>query len=77
MNTKSFVGITLFIIVLTMLVGTMIFGGNIFIVIIGSLATILLLVVAYAVYEEDSLDREEYKRRMDAYKELTDSISKL
>ena len=77
MNTKSFVEITLFIIVLTMLVGTMIFGGNIFIAIIGSLATILLLVVAYAVYEEDSLDREEYKRRMDAYKELTDSISKL
>lgn len=77
MNTKSFVGITLFTIVLTMLVGTMCFGGHIFIAIIGSLATILLLVVAYEVYEEDSLDREDYKRRMDAYKELTDSISKL
>ena len=68
---------TFLVIVLALLVSTILYGGNIFIAILGALSIILLLTVAYAIYEEDSLDREAYKRRMDAYRELTDSIRRL
>lgn len=77
MNTKSFLFGTFFVIVLAILAGTIMYGGNIIVVILGALSIILLLTVAYAIYEEDSLDREDYKRRMDAYRELTDSIRRL
>lgn len=77
MNTKSFLFGTFFVIVLAILVSTIMYGGNIIIAILGALSIILLLTVAYAIYEEDSLNREDYKRRMDAYRELTDSIRRL
>ena len=68
---------TFLVIVLALLVSTILYGGNIFIAILGALSIILLLTVAYVIYEEDSLDREAHKRRMDAYRELTDSIRRL
>lgn len=77
MNTKSFLFGTFFVIVLAILASTIMYGGNIIVAILGALSIILLLTVAYVIYEEDSLDREDYKRRMDAYRELTDSIRRL
>lgn len=77
MNTQNFLFGTFFVIVLALLVSTILYGGNIFVAILGALSIVLLLTVAYAIYEEDSLDREDYKRRMDAYRKLTDSIRRL
>lgn len=68
---------TFLVIVLALLVNTILYGGNIFVAILGALSIVLLLTVAYAIYKEDELNREDYKRRMDAYRELTDSIRRL
>ena len=68
---------TFLVIVLALLISTILYGGNIIVAILGALSIILLLTVAYAIYEEDELNREDYKRRMDAYRELTDSIRRL
>lgn len=77
MNTQNFLFGTFFVIVLALLVSTILYGGNVIVAILGALSIILLLTVAYAIYEEDSLDREDYKRRMDTYRKLTDSIRRL
>ena len=77
MNTQNFLFRTFLVIVLALLVSTILYGGNVIVAILGALSIILLLTVAYAIYKEDELNREDYKRRMDAYRKLTDSIRRL
>lgn len=77
MNTQNFLFGTFLVIVLALLVSTILYGGNVIVAILGALSIILLLTVAYAIYKEDELNREDYKRRMDAYRKLTDSIRRL